>query len=38
MTAKPIDFIYDFETDSYNLSKIKSDEDLLTKIRAGKTE
>ena len=38
MTAKPIDFVYDFQTDSYDLSKIESDEDLLTKIRTGTTE
>ena len=38
MTAKPIDFVYDFETDSYDLSKYSSDADILEVLQQGRTE
>ena len=36
--AKPIDYVFDYETDSYDLSPYKTDADLLEKIRNGRTE
>ena len=38
MTAKPIDLVYDIETDSYDLSRFSSDEDLLDQVQKGMTE
>ena len=38
MTAKPIDFVYDFETDSYDLSRFSSDADILEVLQQGRTE
>lgn len=29
ISAKPIDFVYDLATNSYDLSQYKSDEDLI---------
>ena len=37
-TGMPIDFIYDLETNSYPLKKYATDEDLMAKIKLGKTE
>ena len=38
MTAKPIDFVYDSETDSYDLSRYSSDADILKALQQGRTE
>ena len=35
--AKAIDFIYDPNMDSYDLSSLKTDEELLMKIQGGKS-
>jgi len=32
MTARPIDFVYDLESDTYDLSQFKTDEELLRKV------
>ena len=38
MDAKPIDFVYNSEKDSYDLTQFASNEDLLKKIQIGITE
>ena len=38
MTPKPIDFFYEYESHSFDLSKVKSDEDLVAKIQTGMSE
>ena len=38
MNAKPIDFVYDSETDSYDLSRYSSDADILEALQQGRTE
>ena len=38
MTAKPIDFVYDSETGSYDLSRYSSDADILKALQQGRTE
>ena len=36
VTQRPLDFIYDRKTDSFDLSKYDDDEDLIRKIQSGK--
>ena len=38
MDAKPIDFVYDFESDSYDLDKFKTDQELIEQIKRGRTQ
>ena len=37
-SAKPIDFIYNSETDGYDLSQFRSDEELVERIQAGTSD
>ena len=37
MDAKPIDFVYDKQSDSYDLDKFKTDKELLEQIQRGRT-
>ena len=36
MTQRPLDFIYDRQTDSFDLSHFETDLDLIAKIQSGK--
>ena len=35
MSAKPIDFVYDFDSESYDMSEVSSDADLVNLIQLG---